>query len=67
MQNLSVERIAQNLRIEIVCLAQKHGCSACDIESELLSQSLLSDDADKSHVNWLDFHSMLEKKLSSKR
>jgi hypothetical protein len=55
--------VAEQIRNEIAGLAEKFDISVCEIEAEILSQSLMSDDCDKCHVHWLEFHTMLEHKL----
>lgn len=54
---------AQQIRNEIANVSKKFHLSVCELEAEILSQSLLSDDDDRCHVYWLEFHKLLEQKL----
>lgn len=59
----SVKDIVKDMRDLMVSEAEELGHSICDIEAELLAQSLMSDDCDACHVHWLEFHALLESKL----
>lgn len=61
--NTVVAEVAAMLRLRISREADELGVSVCELEAEILSQSLLSDDCDTCHIHWLEFHTILESKL----
>lgn len=65
-KNTMVVLAAKKLRQGISVIAKELDSTPCEIEAEILSQSLLSDDCDECHVYWLEFQEMLEAKLDNK-
>lgn len=61
--NGNVEEVSQHIRAIIGRCADQLGVTACDLEAEILKQSLLSDECDRCHVHWFDLHAKLDKIL----
>jgi len=55
--------IAKEIRQTIADKARDSGISVCELEAEIIYQSLVSDDCDQCHVHWLELHRILESKL----
>lgn len=60
-----VQTVAAEFRCMIAWEALRSGLTVCDLEAEILAQSLMSDDCDQCHVHWLELHSKLEEKLQN--
>lgn len=57
---MDIKEAAQQVRSLIADLADELETTPCELESEVIRQSLMSDDCDRCHVHWLTLQDMLK-------
>lgn len=56
---MDINEAAKKICLMIADLADEAGVTPCELESEIIRQSLMSNDSDRCHVHWLTFQDML--------